>query len=269
MLQAQIGESTWVLSVAMGLGRVWGSWQGFFSGGKAPQKGASPHGATHVPAPRRHDDGRTSPGGFGDIWAPSGGNAWELRPGPPPARGEAAVTEGDEQGFGDTGGDTEMGQKCPPRGAARGQRSSAERGRALGTAALGTRRLSTRWHQEPERCPQGTGSIWGAGWAALEPTDFVAGVGKEKRAPKLLLVLHPITLCTTACSWGALQITLPKPPQLPRHPTRSQTMSLADDSSVQILVLRTSSPLSPHTPWDPPGYHPLEAPRCPFYQLCG
>lgn len=43
------------------------------------------------------------------------------------------MTEGDEQGFGDTGGDTEM----PPRGAARGRRSSAARGRLWGQRLWG------------------------------------------------------------------------------------------------------------------------------------
>lgn len=179
------------------------------------------------------------------------------------------MTEGDEQGFGDTGGDTEMGQKCPPWGQ-QGAGGAALRGGELwGQRLWGRVACPHGGTRSQSGVPRTQGAFWGAGWAALEPTAFVAGAGKEKRALKLLLVLHPIALCTTACSWGALQVTLPKPPQLPQHPTRSQTMSLADDSSVQILVLRTSSPLSPHTPWDPPRYHPLEAPRCPFYQLCG
>lgn len=268
MLQAQIGGSTWVFSPAMGLGRVWGSWKCFFLVAKPHKRVTVPMGppmsrrpdATMMGARRRADLVT-----FGLPLVETPGSSG-LAPHCP------RRSSGDRRGragfWGHRGGHRN-GTEMPPLGAARGRRSSAARGRALGTAALGTCRLSTRWHQEPERCPQGTGSIWGAGWAALEPTAFVAGAGKEKRALKLLLVLHPIALCTTACSWGALQVTLPKPPQLPQHPTRSQTMSLADDSSVQILVLRTSSPLSPHTPWDPPRYHPLEAPRCPFYQLCG
>lgn len=46
------------------------------------------------------------------------------------------MTEGDEQGFGDTGGDTEMGQKCPPWGQ-QGAGGAALRGGGCGDSGFG------------------------------------------------------------------------------------------------------------------------------------
>lgn len=213
MLQARGGEHTWVFSLAMGQDGVWGSWKGFFSDGKTPRRGD--RGVTvpmRPPAPRRHDDGHPWPGGFGDIWAPSGGKAWELRPGPPlpteqqrRAKGTRRVlgTRGQERPAGHSEGPAE--QRCPGGGCGvRGQR-------LWGRVACphgGTRSRS------------GVPRLWGA-FGVL--AGLLWRLWKRRKGSKscsLSFIPSPCAPPLAPCR-GA-RVTLPKPLYLPSLPVTPQ-----------------------------------------------